>query len=85
MSGTDGASGWTADGRLIVWSRGDLPLKVFLLDTRTGNREFWRTFMPLDSAGVNDVTPLFATPNRKTYVYSYSRSLSDLYLVEGLK
>jgi Tol biopolymer transport system component len=85
MSGTDNASGWTADGRLIVWSRGDVPLKVFFLDTRTGNREFWRTFMPGDSAGVADVGPVFATPDRKTYVYTYARILSDLYLVEGLK
>jgi Tol biopolymer transport system component len=85
MSGTDAASGWTADGRLIVWSRGDLPLKVFFLDTRTGNRELWRTFMPGDSAGVADVGPVFATPDGKTYVYTYARILSDLYLVEGLK
>jgi Tol biopolymer transport system component len=85
MSGTGAASGWTADGRLVVWSRGDLPLKVFFLDTRTGNREFWRTFMPGDSAGVADVGPVFATPDRKTYVYSSARILSDLYLVEGLK
>ena len=85
MSGTDVAGGWTADGRLIVWSRGDVPLKVFFLDTRTGNREFWRSFMPGDSAGVQDVGPVFSTLDRKTYVYTFSRILSDLYLVEGLK
>ena len=85
MAGTDNASGWTADGRLIVWSRGHLPLKVFFLDTRTGNRELWRTLMPGDSAGVADVGPVYTTSDRKTYVYSYSRILSDLYLVEGLK
>jgi hypothetical protein len=41
--------------------------------------------MPGDSAGVADVGPVFATPDGKTYVYTYARILSDLYLVEGLK
>ncbi|HEY3124928.1 MAG TPA: hypothetical protein VGK70_12825, partial [Thermoanaerobaculia bacterium] len=81
----DVASGWTADGRLRIYKRGDLPLRVYLLDVQTGQKEFWKSLMPGDSAGVADLGPVLATLDGKTYVYTYTRVLSDLYLVEGLK
>ena len=40
--------------------------------------------MPADAGGVSELT---ATPtvNGESYVYSYSRTLSDLYIVDGLQ
>jgi hypothetical protein len=40
---------------------------------------------PTDRAGVMNLTAAQATPDGHTFVYSYSRTLSDLVLVEGLK
>jgi hypothetical protein len=41
--------------------------------------------MPADDAGVTDIGPILITPDTKTYVYEYGRTLSDMYLVDGLK
>jgi hypothetical protein len=40
--------------------------------------------MPADAAGVPEVRPL-PTPNGDGYVYSYDRTLSELYLLDGLR
>jgi eukaryotic-like serine/threonine-protein kinase len=82
---TDFVTSWGSDGRLLVYTRGELPLKAYLLDVRTGQKELWKTLMPGDASGVQDMSPVLTTPDRQTYVYTYSRVLSDLYLVEGLK
>jgi hypothetical protein len=41
--------------------------------------------MPADASGVTDVGPILLTPSANSYVYEYGRTLSDLYLVEGIK
>jgi len=41
--------------------------------------------MPADSAGVTDIVVVCPTPDGSSYVYSYARILSNLYVVEGLK
>ena len=38
--------------------------------------------MPADTAGLINVGPIFVTPDGGTSVYSYTRLLSDLYLVD---
>jgi hypothetical protein len=62
-----------------------LPTVVSLLDITTGKRKVWKQIVPADAAGVDNVGNILFTPNMKSYVYSYSRVLSDLYLVEGLR
>jgi len=82
----DAPVAWTADGRSIFLYRpGDLPAKVYKLDLATGQKQLWRELMPADNAGVTDIGPILITPDAKSYVYEYGRTLSDLYLVEGLK
>ena len=82
----DTPCGWSADGRSIyVYRRADLPAKVYLLDVTTGQRRLWKELMPADSAGVSGIAPPVMTADGTYYVYSYLRTLSDLYLVEGLK
>jgi len=41
--------------------------------------------MPNDPAGITSVQPILITPDTKYYIYGYTRFLSDLYLVDGLK
>jgi Tol biopolymer transport system component/predicted Ser/Thr protein kinase len=81
----DLATSWGQDGKLMVYTRGELPLRVYLLDVRTGEKELWKTLIPGDASGVQGISPVITTPDRRTYVYTYTRVLSDLYLVEGLK
>jgi eukaryotic-like serine/threonine-protein kinase len=77
---------WTSDARsLLIGRRGEVPLKVFQLDLRTGRKELWRELMPPDPAGITTIGRIAATPDGKSYAYSYVRNLADLYVVEGLK
>jgi hypothetical protein len=70
---------------LYVFRRGDLPLKVYRLDVATGRKDLWKTLMPSDAAGIGSIVPVIPTPDGSSYVYTYARTLSDLYLVEGLR
>jgi Tol biopolymer transport system component len=77
---------WSPDGRsLFVYRAGELPARVSRLDLATGQKQLWREIMPTDSAGITDIGPILITPDTKSYVYEYGRTLSDLYLVEGFK
>jgi eukaryotic-like serine/threonine-protein kinase len=77
---------WSADSRsLYVFRTGEVPAEVYQVDIATGKRTLWKTIQPADSAGISTIGGLIITPDAKSYIYSYVRSLSDLYLVEGLK
>jgi len=41
--------------------------------------------MPPDPTGISDIGRVVMTPDGDAYAYAYSRVLSNLYLVEGLK
>jgi len=79
-------SGWNADGRsLYVYRRGELPVQVFRIEVATGHRELWKKLMPSDPAGVGTIEALHVTPDGRSYCYTYAQTLSELYLVDGLK
>ena len=78
--------GWTADDRsLYVQKRGGPSARIDRLDLATGRREPWKEILPADATGVVRVSSVFLAPDGSFYVYAYSRVLSNLYLVEGLK
>lgn len=77
---------WSADGRsLWLFRRGEVPAHVYRLDIASGKRELWKTLVPPDPAGVYSIIEFFITPAGDSYFYSYTRRLSQLYLVRGLK
>ncbi|MGA2415614.1 MAG: protein kinase [Candidatus Sulfotelmatobacter sp.] len=77
---------WAADGRsLYIYQPGELPARVYRLDMQNGQRTLWKELMPSDPAGVENIGPIYMTPDAKTCVFGYHRMLADLYLVEGLK
>jgi len=79
-------TGWSADGReIFVIVRGQIPAQVFRVDIATGKRTLWKALEPADSAGIDTLGRVLLSSDNKSYVYSYVRTLSDLYLVEGLK
>jgi Tol biopolymer transport system component len=82
----EAAVGWTADDRfLYVQKRGGPAARIDRLDVATGRRELWKEILPADATGVVRVSSVFLSPDGSFYTYAYSRVLSNLYLVEGLK
>jgi hypothetical protein len=78
--------GWTGDGLgLYVYRPGEMPSRVFRLNLSTGRKELWKTLMPPDPSGIFFIRPPHFANNGNAYAYNYSRLLSDLYLVDGLK
>jgi Tol biopolymer transport system component len=79
-------SGFSADSKSVfVHNFAGLPSMIIRLDLATGKRTDWKQIAPADAAGVDAIGGIGITPDEKSYVYSYSRTLSDLYVVEGLK
>jgi Tol biopolymer transport system component len=77
---------WSADGRsLWLFRRGEVPAHVFQLEIATGRRQLWKTLIPPDAAGVYSIIDFRITPTGHAYFYSYSRLLSQLFLVHDLK
>jgi len=78
--------GWSADGRSVfIYTPGELPAKVSQLDIASGQKKLWKELMPADAAGITDMGPILVTPDGKSYVYEYGRTLSDLFLVDGIQ
>jgi Tol biopolymer transport system component/predicted Ser/Thr protein kinase len=77
---------WSQDARSIfLYRTGEVPAKVYRLELATGKKTVWKEIAPLDPTGVSTIGPILMTPDGKTYVYGFHRTLGDLYLVEGLK
>jgi len=77
---------WSADGHsAYVYRDEKTSAPVYRLDLATGKREQVATLAPGDPAGVTAVLNVRMTADGKTYGYSFSRELSDLFLVEGAR
>ncbi len=76
---------WSPEGDgIFVFSRGELPAKVWRIDLKTGERKLWREISPADRTGVEGIASVRMTPDGSTFAYSYYQRLSGLYVVEGL-
>jgi hypothetical protein len=78
-------NGFDANGESVYLVSGNLPLRIDRLDLATGKRSFFKEITPADPTGVASIASLQLTPDGKTYCYSFMRSLSRLYVVEGLR
>ncbi len=77
---------WTADGNsLFVYRPSAPPLRVDMVDVKTGRRTLWKELRPPDPSGVEQVGPIQIAPDETSYVYSYRRALDELYLATGLR
>jgi serine/threonine protein kinase/Tol biopolymer transport system component len=82
----EGIDGFSSDGKtFFVHNFAGLPCTVYRVDIATGKRTVWKVLVPADAAGVDSIGGVNITPDEKSYVYTYTRLLSDLYEVEGLK
>jgi hypothetical protein len=80
-------AGWSADERsLYVYSRNEVPTRVYRLNRKTGARELVLQIAPADRAGLQSgVNVIQVTPDTKSYAYSFVQQLGELHWVEGLK
>jgi eukaryotic-like serine/threonine-protein kinase len=84
---------WSHDGRYVYVvasvdeARARSPgVDVFRVELATGRRVLWKTLMPADPVGVEDIREtVVITPDAQSYCYSYVRRLGDLFVVDGLK
>ena len=72
---------WSRDGKYLFITRYGLPAEVYQVDITTGTPKLLYKPAPADPAGVDAVGPVLVTDDGKSYVYSYTRTLSTLYLM----
>jgi hypothetical protein len=82
---------WTHGGRYVytvarVDGGRQAGVDVFRVELATGSRTLWKTLMPSDPVGVEDMREtVVITPDAQSYCYSYMRRLGDLFVVDRLK
>jgi len=79
-------SGWAADGHSIyVTDVSSMPAKAYVMEIETGQRKLHHEYAPADPSGVPGIGGGLVTPDGEFYMYDVPRTLSYLYVVEGLK
>jgi len=74
---------FSSDGKSVfVATFGRVPALLQKVDLASGERTVWREAMPPDPAGLINVGPIFVTPDGRTTVYSYTRMLCDLFVLD---
>jgi Tol biopolymer transport system component len=77
---------WSDDGRVFFVARATpLPARIERIDVATGQRTPWRELMPTDRAGLVDLGWFLTSADGRSYVYSYRRNISTLYVGVGLR
>ena len=76
---------WTRDGRGVYVTTGaELPRRIFRIDLATGRRSLWKELVTSQTAGMR-LSQISMTPDGRTFLHSYARLLSNLYVAEGLR
>jgi serine/threonine protein kinase/Tol biopolymer transport system component len=87
LARTDALRQWTADGKFLYveTKTASLSLSLNKLELATGRLQPWKQVVPSDLAGVGRNIFARITPDGQTVVYQLERTLSDLFVVEGVK
>jgi eukaryotic-like serine/threonine-protein kinase len=76
---------WLPDGKSIITATIDAPNVLYEVEISTGKHKPFRTMPIPEGLKAQDLgSPVFSA-DFKSYVYAYTRIVSDLYVVEGLK
>ena len=76
---------WSEKGdALYLFTRGELPVKIWRIDLASGERKLFREISPPDSTGVEGIAIARMTPDGRGFAYSYYQRMSRMYTVEGL-
>ncbi|MGC1461857.1 MAG: winged helix-turn-helix domain-containing protein [Terracidiphilus sp.] len=77
---------WTSDPKYMYvnkWQQ--LPINIYRLNIVTGQRQLFKELNPADDIGLCDLGHVILSADGRSYVYGYTRLLSDLYQVKGLR
>jgi eukaryotic-like serine/threonine-protein kinase len=72
-------------GKNLLMRDRSVPVQITRIDIATGHRVPWKQIVPADLAGVQSIPILCFSADGKSYAYSISRVLSDLFVVDGLR
>ena len=78
---------WSASGQTIYVSRPghSAPAMIDELDLATGALRPFRELMPSDATGVSYISNVHFARDGRSYAYGYSRQLTELYLIDGVR
>jgi DNA-binding winged helix-turn-helix (wHTH) protein/Tol biopolymer transport system component len=77
---------WSSDPRFVyVDQLNQVPVKVYRLNIVTGERKLFKELNPADGVGICDFGNIMFSADGRSYIYGFTRLLSDLYLVKGLQ
>jgi WD40 repeat protein len=78
---------WTPDGKWLIGQHlrraSDSSAQLSRIELATGRRLPWIRLQPSDTVGVNSITGVALSRDGQSYVYSYRRVLSELFVSEG--
>jgi eukaryotic-like serine/threonine-protein kinase len=77
--------GFSPDGKSLRVRTRTIPVQVFNVDLATGHSTLWKEIAPADPAGAQMIFGLTFSADGNSYAYSMSRTLSDLFVVDGLR
>jgi eukaryotic-like serine/threonine-protein kinase len=77
---------WTSDPHVLyVFDHSTLSTRVFRMNLLTGQRTFFKELSLPDGPGVCELSHVLFSPDGSAYAYGYTRLISDLYMVSGLR
>lgn len=76
---------WADDDHTIITAEYGIPARLFRVDIQTWQKKLWKEIAPPDTAGVRSVDWVLITADGTSYVCTFRRVLSELYLVDGLQ
>lgn len=78
--------GWNEDGTAFYLTRDEGRTRgIYAADMKTGKETLVHWIEPLDPAGVEELGYTLASADGRAYAYTLHRTLSTLFLVDGLK
>jgi eukaryotic-like serine/threonine-protein kinase len=84
LTSDEAVANWSADGRGLYIYRLHRPFQIFQLDPVSGRRQLLRTIEPSDPSGIIGDLEAFVLAGGRSYVYSFQRHLSELYVVKNM-
>jgi Tol biopolymer transport system component len=76
---------WIDNHSLLAYRTGGLPARVFQIDVVSGKQRLVKELAPGDRAGISQLQTIAATPDGRTFAFSYQQVLYELFVLEGLK
>ncbi len=74
---------WSRQGKSLVAQLNSESAKLLRVDLETGRYKPWKEIAPVDSTGVSAIWPGALSEDERTFVYSFQRDLSELFVVDG--